>query len=348
VNGAVRLGLIGFGRHLRRYLLPNVIAEPRLLLRAVAEPEPELRQEAAARLPGLAVYDDGEALMASGGVDAVLISTGPESHAPLTAQAFAHGLHVFVEKPLGTSAQAVRELAGTAAAKNLAGMNGTMWRWAPVTTVLRDWLADRPPTAMMAVTVTLPRIDLRPAWRDDWRLGLLETAFFDAFIHPVDWVTLFLDEVTEVRTTVVEADHDRGRVLATVALRDRRSALATLSMVTGSDAYQVGAWTQLADGCLWEMDGLRRVTVTGQPTWTGTPGGMRDRATLHWESGQLYRGWGRQGYAEQFAAFTDAILAGQPQRVTNLGAVAHTFDVLDAGLESARTGRPVTVCGAAG
>lgn len=348
MTSALRLGLVGFGRHLRRYLLPNVIAEPRLLLRAVAEPDPQLRQEATARLPGLAVYDDGEALMASGAVDAVLISTGPDSHARLSAQAFAHGLHVFVEKPLGTSAQAVRELAATAAAKGLAGMNGTMWRWAPVTTVLRDWLAGRAATAMMTVTVTLPRIDLRPTWRDDWQLGLLETAFFDAFIHPVDWATLFLDDVADVQTTVVEADPERGRVLATVAMRDRRSALATLSMVTGSDAYQVGAWAHLTDGCLWEMDGMRRVTVTGQPTWTGTPGGMRDRATLHWEPGQLYRGWGRQGYAEQFAAFTDAILAGEPQRVTNLDAMAHTFDLLDAGLQSAHTGGPVTVRKAGG
>jgi predicted dehydrogenase len=343
MNGAIRLGLVGFGRHLRRYLLPNIIAEPRLLLRAVAEPDKALREEAASRLPGLAIHEDGEALMSSGAVDAVLISTGPDSHARLTAQAFAYGLHVFVEKPLGTSAAVVRELAATAEAKNLAGMNGTMWRWAPVTTVLRDWLATRGTTALMAVTVTLPRIDLRPAWRGDWQLGLLETAFFDAFVHPVDWTTLFLDEVTQVRTTVVQSDRDSGRVLATVELRDRRSALATLSMVTGSDAYQVGAWAQLSDGCLWEMDGMRRITITGQPTWTGTAGGMRDRATLHWEPGQLYRGWGRQGYAEELACFADAVLAGEPGRVTNLAGVAHTFDVLAAGLAAARTGRAVTV-----
>jgi predicted dehydrogenase len=340
----IRVGLIGFGRHLRRYLLPNIAGEPRLLLRAVADPQPDLRAEARRRLPGVAVHAEGAALLAGGGLDAVIISTGPASHPALTGQALEHGLHVFVEKPLGTSAATVRQLAEQAQRRGLVAMNGTMWRWAPATTVLRRWLAGRQGTGLLAMTVTLPRIDLAPDWRDDWRLGLLETAFFDAFVHPVDWATQFLAPVVEVRTTVVETDEDRGRVVVVVHLHAEDGAVASLSMVTGSEAYQVSAWGSLRDGGLWELDTLQHITVTTQPTWSGTPGGMRDRATLEWRPGQLYRGWGRQGYAEEFTAFADAICSGRPGPAGNLGAVAHTFDVLDAGLRSARTGaaEPVT------
>jgi predicted dehydrogenase len=336
----VRLGLIGFGRHLRRYLLPNIIGAERLRIQAVAEPQPDLRAEAADRLAGVTTFADGAELMASGLVDAVVISTGPDSHVPLAAEALRHGLHVFVEKPLGTNGDDVRVLAREAAGRGLVGMNGMMWRWAPATTVLGRWLTNRT-TDLMTVTVTLPRIDLRPAWRGDWRLGLLETAFYDAFIHPVDWATLFLNPVVGVHTTVVAADEERGRVVATVRLRDTTGSACVLSMVTGSAAYQVGAWGDLTDGGLWDVDTLQRITVTEQPTWTGTPGGMRDRATLRWEPGQLYRGWGRQGYAEEFTAFADAVLDGGP--ADNFAAVAHTLDVLAAAIRSVHEGAEVSV-----
>ncbi|WP_165975253.1 Gfo/Idh/MocA family protein [Actinomadura rubrisoli] len=330
----VRLGVVGFGRHFRRYLLPNVIAEPRLSIRKIAELDPGLRAEAGCRFPGVRLVERAEQVFGDPEVDAVLISTTPATHVPLAEAAVRSGKHVFVEKPLGTSAAPVRRLAEVGAEHGCAVMSGLMWRRAPVTQVVREWLAGRGAhTRLLNMTVTLPFIDLKPSWRGDWGLSLRENAYYDGFIHPIDWASSMLGPIGEAHAR--ELDTGDGRLAVHLwiegAARDRAGAV---TLVTGSDAYDVTALGHASDGSLWQMDTMQRVTVTAQPTWTGTPGGIRDRTTRCWEPGQLYRGWGRYGYAEEFAAFAESVTSDAPTEGTDLDDVARTYDVIEAVMRS--------------
>lgn len=96
-SSSIRVGIIGMGsmgvnhaRHLQEGKIPGAhLAAISDVLPANLEPWKEV-----------AKFESGEALIASGKVDAVVIVTPHFSHAPLSIAAMKAGLHVMVEKPL--------------------------------------------------------------------------------------------------------------------------------------------------------------------------------------------------------------------------------------------------------
>ncbi|HUY44662.1 MAG TPA: Gfo/Idh/MocA family oxidoreductase [Streptosporangiaceae bacterium] len=319
----ISIAAIGFGRHFRRSLLPNLIGCERFTLAAVAERDPAVRAVASERLPGipvLAAASDAFQLP----VDAVLISTDPSGHVQLTRAALDAGKHVFVEKPLGTEPGAVRELALSAEEGQLVVSVGTMWRHAPSHRVVDNWLASHDAGVRLAdVAVTFPDV----LAREGWDLGPLELAMYDMMIHPLDWARHLLGGVGAVDAVRVPSSRP-GEIVVSVRLTSPSGdALATISAATGSHAYQVTAWLHTTSGDLIEVDTKDRVRITTSPTWSGTDGSIRDRATLGWEAGQLYRGWARKGYAEELAAFADRIAAGQSGG-GELRAAAETLEII--------------------
>lgn len=87
-------------------------------LAAVCDPD-EGRAQAAAR--GARIFTDAQALIADGGIDAVVIAAPDRTHAPLTLAAIAAGKPVLCEKPLAaTAAEALAVVqAETAAGRRL-------------------------------------------------------------------------------------------------------------------------------------------------------------------------------------------------------------------------------------
>ena len=94
----VRLGIIGMGnigRYHAEYLLNGKVSRGQLT--AVADALVPLEPWAAR---GLRTFNNGEALLRSGAVDAVLIATPHYQHTTLGIAALEAGLHVMVEKPI--------------------------------------------------------------------------------------------------------------------------------------------------------------------------------------------------------------------------------------------------------
>lgn len=98
----IRLGVIGLGNmgnvHARAVLEGRV---PGLRLAAVADGHPPRLKP----YQGIAQFDSGEALIASGEADAVLIATSHYSHTPLGIATLEAGLHLLVEKPISVHKQ---------------------------------------------------------------------------------------------------------------------------------------------------------------------------------------------------------------------------------------------------
>ncbi len=96
-SGNVRLGIIGLGNmgqaHANHIMKGAV---PGLEVAAVAD----RNEERIAGYGGIAQFTDGEALIESGAVDAVLIATPHYSHTTLGIAALEAGLHTLVEKPI--------------------------------------------------------------------------------------------------------------------------------------------------------------------------------------------------------------------------------------------------------
>ena len=99
----IQLGVIGLGNmgseHVRSLLAGSV---PELRVAAAADRRAERRAWARESLPaGTPIFEEGDALIDSADVDAVLIATPHYQHPTLAVRAFGRGLHVLSEKPIG-------------------------------------------------------------------------------------------------------------------------------------------------------------------------------------------------------------------------------------------------------
>ena len=72
-----------------------------------------------ADFPGLPVFPSLAAMIAAGGIDAVTITTPPESRHDLVLEAIDAGLHVVADKPFAPTADAARDLARAAAERGV-------------------------------------------------------------------------------------------------------------------------------------------------------------------------------------------------------------------------------------
>ncbi len=81
-----------------------------MTLSALCDNNPKRREEIQALYPDIPVFEDADALLASGLAEAVIIATPHYFHPPIAIKAFAAGLHVLTEKPAGVSCLAVREM----------------------------------------------------------------------------------------------------------------------------------------------------------------------------------------------------------------------------------------------
>ncbi len=111
----VRMGIIGAG-NMGSSHIDNILAGkcPEIEVTAVADRRESRRAWAREKLPGAFIVNEGEELIASGSVDAVLIATPHYQHPPLAISAFQRNLHVMVEKPAGVYTLQAREMTAEA------------------------------------------------------------------------------------------------------------------------------------------------------------------------------------------------------------------------------------------
>ncbi len=114
----IRMGVIGLGNiglHHADYLQKNKVEDA--VLAAVSDVRGEhARRWAEERGGAIRTFDTAEGLIDSGACDAVIVATPPGDHPPLAIRAFAHDLHVLVEKPAGACCSQVREMNRAASA----------------------------------------------------------------------------------------------------------------------------------------------------------------------------------------------------------------------------------------
>ncbi|MGD0851790.1 MAG: Gfo/Idh/MocA family oxidoreductase [Acidimicrobiales bacterium] len=131
-----RLGLVGAGRmgrtHLRALRESSDVG-----IVAVAEPLDALREEAVAAFD-VAGYSSLSDMLASGGIDGVLIVTPSDSHVDVIALVAAAGLPILCEKPCGVSADDTRRAQKIVRDAGVALQIGYWRRFVPTLELLRE------------------------------------------------------------------------------------------------------------------------------------------------------------------------------------------------------------------
>ena len=107
----VKFGIIGVGNmgtsHSKSFISGAV---PGGVLVAVADRDPARREWAKENLPGVTIFEEGDDLIDSGLVDAVIVAVPHYQHPTLSIKAMKKGINVVGEKPAGFFTKAVREM----------------------------------------------------------------------------------------------------------------------------------------------------------------------------------------------------------------------------------------------
>jgi len=124
----VRLGVVGYGAGGRLFHTPFVEAATGVTLAGVVTRSATRAAEVRSDWPDVPVFGSLAELLGAG-VDAVTITTPPETHHDLALEAIAGGAHTLVDKPFAPSVALAREMADAAEAAGvvLNGFHNRRW-----------------------------------------------------------------------------------------------------------------------------------------------------------------------------------------------------------------------------
>lgn len=334
----VRLGLVGYGAGGRYFHAPFIEAADGIELVGVVTRSPQRRAELAADYPHVPAFDSIEDLLAAG-VDAVTITTPPQTRRELVRTAIAAGVAVVADKPFAPTAEAGRELEQEAA------------RAGVVLNVFhnRRWDADiRTLAAVLAggelgrLTRVESRFDLDdPATLDAGPTGGL---LRDIGAHLVDQALWLLGPATHVYAELEWIDLDEGPTDAgfTIALTHATGVRSHLSSTKRNhlQTRELRAYGSTGGYVASGTDVQAQAVFAGlRPAALGAAWGFE--AESRW--GTLSTAAGRrpvpsaqgayQNYYTQFAA----ALRGADEFPVPASEGVRTLAVLDAARESAET-----------
>ncbi|HWO76624.1 MAG TPA: Gfo/Idh/MocA family oxidoreductase [Bacillus sp. (in: firmicutes)] len=135
----LKVALIGVGAIAESTHLVYVKEHPDVSIEAIVDVNLE-RAKKLAEAHGVRHYFSSiDELIASIQVDAVIISTPNQTHMPIAKRAAEHGIHVFVEKPIGTDVSEVEEFLEVARKNNVITMVGMPHRFRRDVQVLKEY-----------------------------------------------------------------------------------------------------------------------------------------------------------------------------------------------------------------
>jgi len=124
-------------------LIRNFIEMPDATVAAVADLDPERLTAIRSRFPQIGTLTTDYRALFDMGLDAVVVSTPPETHAAIVADCLEHDLSVLVEKPLTTDTESAEHLKAIADERGMVLMVGHTFEFNPAVRVLKSMLDDR-------------------------------------------------------------------------------------------------------------------------------------------------------------------------------------------------------------
>jgi predicted dehydrogenase len=340
------VGVIGAGGIARLAHLPNYLRNPRVDLVAVADIDLERARRAGEDFGVPDTYDNYEELLANPRVEAVSVTTPPNSHAEAVIAAACAGKHVLCEKPIAPSieeADAMVEAADRAGVKFTIGYQHRFGTELPLVKRLLD-------EGVVGRLIGMTQIGVGPSsHRVPWFLKkrfagggvLMDWGIYTA--HTILWL---MGPVASVYATsaIVRPDVQVADELVTnVDVED--TVMATLRFENGAMGSWYAAWAVVAGHHSMSIDGsLGSVTSRRESPGLhvfsrtfGEPDHLRGWRTLPTVEPPLI-----EVHYRKLAHFVDAILDDRPLQLTGADG-RDALELVLAAYQSAETGQPVTL-----
>lgn len=338
------VALVGYGYAGRVFHAPLIVHTPGLRLHTVVSSDPA---RVHADHPQARVVADPAEAFATSGIDLVVIAAPNQVHAPLAIDALRAGRHVLVDKPFATTLEEAR---GMVAAAESAGRIASVFqnrRWDADFLALRALLDSG---ALGEVAELHSHFDrFRPEVPDRWRErpGPGAGLWFDLGPHLVDQALQLFGLPLSVQADIA-AQRTGARVddffhvlLRYPRMRAVLHAGALVPAGTLRFAVHGSRGSFLKHGLDAQEAALRAGTAPGAPGWGQDPRpgtlvsvdaeGRSDERPVPGPPGD---------YRACYAAMREAIL-GRGEPPVGLAEALDVMRVLEAGCESARSGRAI-------
>lgn len=225
----VRVGVIGCGAIAYWAHLRSLQRLKGATLAAAADPDPDARARAAPLVHG-PVYSNAVDLLRSD-VEAVVVSVPNALHAELTIEAALAGKHVYVEKPLATTADEARAVVDAVAKSGIVAAVGFNYRHHPAHQRARALLKEGRIGAVCAVQTAFCEplaLDAIPEWKRRRQSG--GGSVLDLASHHVDLLRWFLDDEVAVVVSARIASIRTGDDSAALSLTMRGGVEVQMSV----------------------------------------------------------------------------------------------------------------------
>lgn len=338
----MRIGVVGYGMGGRIFHAPFIQAAEGLELAGVVTRSPLRRAEVAADLPGVPVFDSMGALLDSG-VDAVTITTPPETRRELVLEAAGRGVGIVADKPFAPSAQDAREL--VAEVERLGAPLAVFHN--------RRWDTDA-----RTLKALLDAGELGTPWRVESRFDLDEPSTLDPGptggllrdlgTHLADQLLWLFGPVTQVYAKLDWIDLPEGRTDAgfSVVLRHASGVSSTMraSKANHLVARELRVYGSAGSYESQMSDVQAQAVFAGRrPADEGERWGYEAQerwGVLRTAAGERRVPSERGAYQDFYSAFARAVAGEGPMPVTGADAV-RTLEVLDAARQSAQQERSI-------
>ena len=335
----MRLGLVGYGVGGRYFHAPFIEAAAGCELVGVVARSPQRVAAATADLPGVPVYPTLGALL-DAGVDAVTITTPPQTRRELVLEAVGRGVHVIADKPFAPTAVAGRELVDAADAKGVLLSVFHNRRWDTDITTLRGVLDSG---AVGEVWRFDSRMDQDGA--DTFEAGPEGGLLRDLGSHVVDQALWLLGPAERVSANLDWVDPPEGRTDAgfviTITHAGGAHSHLSASKLNHLENRELRLLGSLGSYVSSQTDVQAQAVFAGRRP-AGDPDGWGYEAEERW--GVLSTAEGSRAvpsaqgrYADYYAQFAAAVAGTGPQPVPAVEALG-TLAVLDAARLSAAEG----------
>ncbi len=288
----LRVGFIGCGRHATKVLYPSLRYAP-IDLVAVCDLDERLARRNARWFGASNCYTEYERMLDESPLDAVIIVTGPLSHASLAREVIRRGIPVFIEKPPALKVEQAEQLLALSEETGIPVTVGMMKRWTLAYQRVKDIILQKEFGEISHIQAT---------FRLGQKLCSGYALLLDAGIHILDLVSFFGGEVESIHG---EKWQGETGIAYAITIRFVSGAVGNVHISDqGSWLYGNEAVEITGCGAFVRAENLTSVLQTG-----------RDGMTSMWEPGisipqNQNNSLFIQGYAPQFQAWAQALLDG--------------------------------------
>jgi myo-inositol 2-dehydrogenase / D-chiro-inositol 1-dehydrogenase len=341
----LNVGVVGIGRMGQQHALNILNRVPRAKLICACSPAPQDLVWAETNLVphGVAVYASFEEMIATPGLDAVIISSSNNLHYEHSKPCLQRGIHVLCEKPISQSVEEIEDLIAVAKASNTKIMCGFTRRFDDdYLSALQKIRQDAIGSPVVIRSQGLEKLDLSDFNRT-YLLGAGKVSgfFLDSFIHDIDLSLAFMEADGQIPVPrSVCALGSSVHFTELEKLGDADNAVGIIQFWGGQISFHYNSRTAAAG-------------YDNQTEVFGTKGKIsvnlvskRNRVEVSDNNGihiEAMPGWAdkyKESFVEEVVQFTDAILQDRPLPVPMRSCVT-SLSIAKALQDSLRSGRKI-------